>query len=645
MKRTRTALTLLGASLSATLVLSACGSNGAGPAGSDDANMAGASGTGGSTNTGGTTSMAGAAGSSGDSESCEPAATECATDRAMQTCRNDGEGWVVTACEPGEFCTDGKCALGGICSPGHTVCTDAQTRVTCLPDGSGYEEVTCPDTAPCVDGQCVGPVCTVGDSKCDDTTLNVYANLYGYADSATLWTCEDGTAWVRSACGAGEACSFDNVRGEVDFAEIARFFEGDNSTALPDFPEIPEHPRASCKEPECSITQQSFFFEGDFACGNPSDESISATDNYSQCKGFLPFQNPHWETAACAEYETCDPNRLPAIPCSSECTPGQTACYGSRGIRTCQEDGTWGDVVACSSTGDGDYCGQSYTASNVYEAQCGDNVCLNYWSNYFEGNPSGEFGTCDASGQIRLCGPDGQLGEPQSCSEGTCQVRTTSTYDGYRPGLCETECQDGQQYCIGGNQYRTCVGGTWEVSACDAGMACQGSGDSLTCGCEEGDTRCSGGAIQTCGANGQYGPSEECTFGSCNSSNGIALCVAECVPGEFECRSNSTEERVCDENGRWAAYASCDEGTECKRDNTGRHLGCVECVGSGTVYYGVPDSRCSNGELQTCQPDNTWGEPVACSATQACKQSSSSGSNYNESRSAVCQEQPEQPAD
>lgn len=191
---------------------------------------------------------------------------------------------------------------------------------------------------------------------------------------------------------------------------------------------------------------------------------------------------------------------------------------------------------------------------------------------------------CDGD-KIATCGADGTYGESVACAnEGE---------------VCITG-DDGKAAC--GTRSETCEPGCVDdiLTTCDEnGAAVQKPcGEGETCGvvdgqpacvvkaaCVEGQQKCEGDQIVTCGADGQWGDPVDCeTDGEvCSSAvDGSGACVAPmgCDAGDSTVdhgakRCNDSAPQIC-QNGVWITQETCAEPTVCDAGE------CVTCINDDT---------------------------------------------------------------
>jgi hypothetical protein len=601
-------------------------------------------------------------------EICTPGEAVCANDTTVKTCDADGAGWVYTTCAAGVACSDGECSFDAetTCTPRETACIDAKTSAICNDDGTGWTVTDCPTGAPCTDGVCQGTGCVVGATKCEEPSIN---NIYYGLTFRTLYTCVDGVNWEATQCGAGTICTYDNVtQPEIDswVQDLQDWYSGQyygNATAFPDPPDTSDSV-ASCKAPECDAPAAyygllddvgyfdfSFYGALDVArCGDAtSNAGLYDLGAFSTCVGLPPYSNLTWSVTQCKEPATCTydyeygPFSSSSMPtCSTVCTPGETACSNTDAIITCDENGQWGAPEECPMIEyDGEEAYQGYCVPKspgsatvgTTAAKCMDPTCA-YWEFYGFPGFYGQIeidalGACTPDRQFRACDDDGMLGDPEPCSNGTCQTGPgpLSNAAGQSPGACLPNCIDGQTRCFPtGSAVQTCVDGEWsaELDVCDSGESCYGfygadGSTSYVCGeCSPGSSYCSGDSVFICNDEGEL-EETACSYGTCVQSGAFAHCEAQCLEGSVLCDSDgATTYQEC-VDGLLVA-AACDTGETCRLNYSGQHLGCVQCVGAdagGNNQYGIADAYCNTtGQVVACGDDNEYGAPDdACDNT------------------------------
>lgn len=545
---------------------------------------------------------------SGSVQACKPGTKACASDRVAKVCDADGTSWVETPCAASETCSKDSCApnTSGACDTGDS-CLDSKTAVRCIGPGQGYEVDSCSGDTYCENGHCRGTACVVGSSCIGSNQVR---------------ECVDGASFKDTQCAVNEVCAGDDPNGK-------------------------------CVPLQCNV--------GTTACGDPRDPSVDAKKNFSVCvmgEGGVPL----WVRGECQGAGTCDPSKAGntgnTALCSDTCTKGAESCAQdpltgvNDGIETCGDDGKWSLAKSCNPGADARLVcvvPPNPDASQLPKALCAAPICA--WALQ---NPSvGATGACDDD-KLRACKPDGTLADAVSCEHGVCRtLRSDITNDGLSPGACDTspECQDGEDLCSTASgtvtpRYRSCVNGFWgaELKTCDNDALCYTREDDkglrhALCGaeCSPGSRRCNGsGQVQTCDDNGHYGGGETCSAGRCTAlKNNDAACVLQCMPGSHICtgstalaadgyHSGTTQQITCNDDGTRGSAQNCPSGTMCRTTGASVVLGCVQCVGPNAVGGnddGTADSRCDPNDdkkLQECGDDNTWAASRMCSGTRTC---------------------------
>lgn len=469
---------------------------------------------------------------------CPPNTQQCVDSMLARVCPSDGSGWLAVSCQAGQSCTHGTCAFtaDAPCTPGAGACLTKTTGLQCNAAGTAYASINCPANTTCEGlGSCYGAV-RVGSSGCVNAT--------------TLATSTDGFSYTNTACASGQYC----VATGVDSAACA------TGNCTPNL-----------AEPSCSAV-----------CGNRVNAGADQTTFISTCTA-TP-SGYQWVATECASPTTCNPtggacggSAIPNAPlCTSACSPGATRCAADgSGLQTCGAAGAWGAAVVCDPSKG--YVCQNVAGPGGSAGYCGDLVCF---------QPGSE-GTCIAGDFLLAC-TSAYVLEPLE-DAAACPVTTTCTTPAvagspsiagaYQPGACEAVCVPGSSQCVG-NGVETCTAaGVWSaVAACTAPSTCQsyqsaGGGAAALCGaCAPGTHVCTtsdGGPgtadIETCSANGSWGPPNACQVGSCKSTGtGDFACLADCVPGAPICGGTGGRARRVQPD-RHAADRLCplfDRGTE-----------------------------------------------------------------------------------
>ena len=575
---------------------------------------------------------------------CTPDQTTCADGQTVKACETDGSNWVYTACLGNEACEDGECVVDPDkrCTPNTGTCVDATHVKKCADNGEEYlPPETCPGTSTCSDGACRGPVCTVGEVRCDDVRDgNVFTALaQGTYQPRALYTCIDGERWEVTECGQTDVCAYTDISSTA----VNQYIEDlksamQNQAQEPPVFNIPDSSRATCQTPECAAPfalrellggfYEGLYF-GSFACGDPTDDDPSTVDSFSLCEGLPPYNNLHWSNYTCPTNTECTyaSDVQPAVDedvlegkstrpqgpaCVGTCTDGDIRCYDSQGESTitCQ-NGEWdiSTITRCADGGREQWCRRNLTGSgtNFTQASCQDPACV-VWQDEFEtfAIPPG-YGACGDDGKFYQCLPDGTMDAGVDCpscvrssvrAPGIVPPSTNvSHFAGYRPGYCLAECADTEQMClpIGGSQpspfYYECEGGHWSaIVSCPDGEACN-----------------------------DVPPDPEVP----NSARRIICGDIECYPDQTACVDEDGNLggpflSTCNGRGEWGAPVECDRGV-CTSDDqqaTGKAACEDECI---------PRTKSCRGNAEvTCGNAARYGEPEPCETGTVCMSNSSS---------------------
>lgn len=553
---------------------------------------------------------------------CTPGAKECLDPSLARVCPPDGSGWLAQRCSAGARCENGDCIADVAtrpCDRHSGSCVDAKSALRCRDNLQGYEAVQCPEGTTCQGaGLCVG-ACTVGASACTNSTRS-------------LTTCLDGRGFTTTVCGPDEACVVTSIAGAP-------------------------YATAACKPAECHPTGCTT------TCGNKRDPNADQTKSNSSCVS-TP-DGYEWQVTTCVGYQTCTGGC--GSTCGSSCVPGTMRCSADKlGMQTCGADGKWdANVTACNAnvTDAALFC-MSRT-DDPSKVVCGDPVCA-----------TGHRGTCEGT-SFRACGVDGRLAPAAPCAVGSCVAVASPAVGGVQPATCQVECRQGDERCVG-SAFQTCgANGRWgNVTQCpagaDGGIICRGFTNPqgrpakiCNASCTPGTRRCAGAAlstgtaaIQECGANGEWGPAEDCAMGSCRSNFAGtvgAACVPECVPGETVCAGTQTvfphasivvrdAFATCSPKGIPGTPTACGAGSYCRKTQSGATIvvggnACLQCVGgqvAGGNETGLVDRRCVDAtadagagtHFQTCSDGNVWagGPLTSCEAVgRTCFSSGATG--------------------
>ena len=580
----------------------------------------------------------------GPAKICEPGETRCATVANMpdevQVCNAAG-----TAFEKKESCpASSKCIGKGLCEGrcvvGSSTCLDPYTLATCSATGNQVDATRCADGETCVATQtdpfptaaCKPSDCTPGECQflCGN---QVDANADQERFVSECRETPQGRRWVAIACPSNEICAY---RGsycggsepdkKIDSIEIARDSTPYNAMCVPAPPA-----NAVCTE-------------GATNCDDTRTQ-------LSTCVG------GQWVTTACT---------------TSAARPRLCAYHPSEGRDGCSD-------YECVLRADlMSYYGQSsYYSSPTYpyfSGFCTTTNEIRYCTSDLQLDTAQTCdGHCERVSQpptsIAWIYPYGPYFNLPLTVINALLPNLNSASSG--PGSCQAnECTNGAKRCASKTASQTCVNGQWgPTTACTNCVQFYDQStdlDTVLCSaateCIPGSTQCGSGAtiaglgdytyftgIRTCGPDGTFPATyTQCSVGACaqlvasgpGAFNGQATCLPQCVPNEIVCvnsESPNTSQTLstlagpphgwpyqikCTAQGRLstspADLVTCTSGQSCRRDVTGKSLGCVDCVGTQNEF-GVPDERCSGSTPQTCTPSNTWpGSGTACGINSVC---------------------------
>lgn len=588
---------------------------------------------------------------------CTPGETACVSDRWEKTCDADGSDWRLQACNPWESCNEdtGTCEVDpeASCDPSGGVnsgfCIDSKTAARCSDLTGGYEIVDCEGDTYCINGRCRGDNCSIG-SVCLAAPLPLADNP-APALPAQILVCEDGINQTVKECAIGQVC-----RQNGDEAE--------------------------CVDPDCIV--------GNSVCGDPDNDSVDATKYYSTCVVGANSGVPEWILTECLDNLVCDPTVGGVAAtnlCRSECTPGAQVCANDAGLfvvsgwRECQDDGTWGEITACTIENEVQLVcmsqlNQEPGASN--QISCADPVCAAVAANPLPPVNGVERvqGVCEGV-QIRTCSDDGKLADdPEDCETGVCRNTGVMQGDGYIRGVCDVNvaCDPDESLCLNSGTeplYQSCVNGIWgtELERCSRDRTCWDSVNAeglrqVSCGgeCSPGSTRCDpdetpSDKIERCQDDGTWADQQTCEFGLCqlltvwdptaNGGNGAnvsqAQCMLQCQPDREYCNTAGAgmladdglhmgweQIRVCKPRGMWPDpgdsdddqyFDDCSGIRTCRVSSAGEHTGCVDCLGpevAGGNSHGFADTKCEGDMFVSCGANNRWNDAENCGRGTAC---------------------------
>jgi Cys-rich repeat protein len=438
---------------------------------------------------------------------CDPIQNVCVGCRLDADC-GAGQRCSAAKCEPVEPCVNSHgCSLGQVCDRGLGVC------VACVSDGD------CGPGTACVSNACV-PQC-----KSDKECLGL-----GLLCDKPLGRCVE--------CVSNADCP-------------AAYFCGPSNVCLSD------------------ICQQ-----GDMRCEN------------AQTLGTCSLAGDQFVNASCAGNTTCSEHSAVAAACDPWlCTPNAVSCSADGGaVVTCSADGLsvkstvpCGAAQACIN----DVCQDVICAPSVFSCQGSDLYQCNA-----QGTANAKVKTC---GVNATCNATTGTCTPPACTAGApmCDGNSTTlcAADGTGPAPGGTPCADGK--------------------ACYAG-ACA----AITC---TGSFQCADGVLKKCTNNGTAFTSSNCNYAAlCDAVAGKCL-TPVCTPGAFAC------------NGQVAARCKLDGsgyepgGTDCAAQNlVCDGGGCLAKVCTPNTYF------CNGGNVQSCSNTGaTYITNDTCLSSEFCQTGSS----------------------
>lgn len=348
-----------------------------------------------------------------------------------------------------------------------------------------------------------------------------------------------------------------------------------------------------------------------------------------------------WETmTTCAAGTSCD---IESAGCIEACPVVGYRCNGAQPERCVQGDEgpVWEAVAApcasfglCAADAEGASCREPVCGGSLPDFRCdGLDVeeCNAERTGYdpvrtCPANTSCDVGTggegptqcdvcpanafsCAASGALQRCSANGQtLQTVQMCRD---RDHCVAGSDG-SSGHCLV-CDAGETRCSGGN-LETCSDDrrSWVIlEACDPANGCSGNASSgAYCNAcpTPGERRCNGAnQLRTCSDDRkQWVESTSCQDG-CQEAEPQDYC-RDCAPNSAQCMGD--QRRMCSALGRWGNYTECPGSGTCIDDGNADF--CSNCV---------PDTFVCDGTMgrRECASDGEYDDPVACpSASPYC---------------------------
>jgi hypothetical protein len=157
-------------------------------------------------------------------------------------------------------------------------------------------------------------------------------------------------------------------------------------------------------------------------------------------------------------------------------------------------------------------------------------------------------------------------------------------------GKCVGACTGGAKLCLGYEPEaieQTCMDGSWRLRTCPHQCAIDGFACAV---CDYPERRCSNGAVQLCGLNGQWSAGDQCTMG-CTGG----YCNGPCQPETRRC--NGRIRQLCGPEGTWASIETCPNG--CWMDF------CTGSCVAGSI-------KCDGTALQECTDRGDWTTKAIC---------------------------------
>lgn len=592
-------------------------------------------------------------------EACTPNRAECVTATLARVCPADGSGWLPLMCQGQDTCQNGICVAptpgpAKICTPGEMKCEKGTSNtpdqsLKCNADGTAFDKTACPTSTACIGaGLCEGR-CIVGSSTCVSATqigtCNADGNSVNAVDCPTDQLCVQTATdpFPTAACKPAECtpsqtgCTLECGNRLDANADQTRYLS------------------------ECRATSDGYKWVA-IAC--PASTICDDTGG-KYCGGLgklRPGPGLSWD-AAC-------------VPENPTCTNGATRCSDDRlSLETCQ-NGAWiasacntsSTLSACLYLGPSKAVCGDFSCADGHDGECATNSTIRLCKDGFLQPAT----ACD----VGFCAAQAFGSSFPSVIYDIAQLQ------GIVPGFCTYECLNGDQRCSDGPYVEDCVNNVWVPGASCTNCRTVASTTNpmqrkALCGaqCMPGAARCSGSVyipklgdiytydtkIEVCGSDGKYQAATTCTYGACYTlvpptdltvENGVAACLGQCTPGSTTCASQDGPAGAgtnlgvtgswagnvygwdyalkCDANGRFSTVDTdtidCDAGmgsgqtTYCRKDNTGKSLGCKACVGSSLNNLGLKDTRCNNNGPQTCGTDDKWpsSTPVDCGVNYYC---------------------------
>ncbi|MFH2028435.1 MAG: hypothetical protein ABIJ08_04815 [Nanoarchaeota archaeon] len=183
----------------------------------------------------------------------------------------------------------------------------------------------------------------------------------------------------------------------------------------------------------------------------------------------------------------------------------------------------------------------------------------------------------------------------------------------------DSVCTDGDLRCFGGiagaepnTLLQECISGQWALTeTCD--YICKNN--ICLADCQDGDKRCSGNILESCGYIGDSGDRIWEQYSDCGERGCADSKCNECFPGDQRCEGNYLT--ICGNNYNWESYSPyCDDGCEggYTVDGDGRRYYGECIIGENTLMpcgsENEGETRCVENYIQVCRECSAFGEYV-----------------------------------
>lgn len=553
---------------------------------------------------------------------------------AHHTCGPEGKSWIqVTSCGYGCLERTGPSAdYCAICGEDELRCegtAPGNSRLRrCSEDRASFDAGT-PCPYGCIDNNMTDrcAACVTGERRCNGDTLTE-CNAARSALTSVM-TCaqsciDSGTADYCGTCVPGstqcdgdtlETCGNDGNWDDGDactYACIAR--DGDDVCA-----------------PACR--------PGTYSCSGAQLRLCNAAGEWTN-------------QAMCASAAHCD---AAGRECD-QCLSGEFSC-SSATLRSCDANGRWAAAASACSGNTLRTCPggavttptvQNCTLCDATNRECDD--CSAQTTPY--SCSQGTLRQCDATGHwnassipncsgttLRTCSGNTLTTSTCSATE-TCNETANACYE-CAPGNydCSTGelrvCDSTGHYvaspaCVGSTERRCQPNGSVMTQACPSGQTCNAAGTECNM-CDNGDTRCSNSALQTCSMR-RWVDTMTCDI-NCVLSDGEAICAECSSTSGTRCDPDDPLQPQSCSGGLWADMGmacaaacvsgncvACDDTPDCGPGLICSSNSCVECTTTNTTACGVDEPVCLDNSCVACMPSSVscmGAQPRTCSAAGA----------------------------